>query len=90
MLLAEKSHTIQYLPRSSPRGFQTALQVRIFLFQTIDPFRIYACASRRGIDRLDTRFCREGATPECGELIPQVSNELMQLLERFDVRTFAV
>ena len=90
MLLAEKSHTIQYLPRPGACRLQAALEVRVFLLQTIYSFRIYPCAAGCGVDRLDARLGRECATPECRELIPEMSNELMQLLERFDVRTFAV
>ena len=90
MLLTEKSHAIQYLPRSGTCGLQTPLQVRVFFFQTIDSFRIHPCAARCGIDGLDACFCRERATPEGRELIAKMSNELMQLLKCLDVRTFAV
>jgi len=90
VLLAEKSHTIQYLSRSGAGRFEPALEIGILLLQTIDPFRIHSRASGRRIDRFDPRFCGKRATPESRELIAEMSDQLVQLLKRFDVRTFAV
>jgi hypothetical protein len=90
VLLAQKPHTIQYLPRSGPGSFEPALEIGILFLEPVHPFGIYSRAAGRGIDRLDACFSRECAPPERRELVAKMSNELVQLLKRFDVRTFAV
>jgi len=90
VLLAEKSHTIQYLPRSGAGRFETPLEIGIFLLQTIDPLGIHSRASGSRIYRFDPRFRRKRASPESRELVAKMSDQLVQLLKRFDVRTFAV
>ena len=89
MLLTQKSHTIQYLPRSSPCGLEAALEIGILLFQPVYSLGIDSRASGRRIDCLHTRFCLKCAASECRKLIAKMSNELVQLFECFDVRTFA-
>lgn len=90
MLLAEKSHAIQYLPRSGTGRLEPTLEIGILLLEPVHPFWIYSRAAGCGIDSLDACFGRESATPERRELISKMSNELVELLKRFDVRTFAV
>ena len=90
MLLSEKSHAIQYLPGSRAGRFEPSLEIGILLLETIHPFRIHSRPSGRRIDRLDAGFRRKSATPESRKLIAKMSDELIQLLKRFDVRTFAV
>jgi hypothetical protein len=90
MLLAEESHTIQYLPRSSTCRFEAALQVGILFFEFVHSLRIHPRTTWCGIDCFHACFCLQGATPERRKLVSKMSNELIQLLERFYVRTFAV
>jgi hypothetical protein len=90
VLLAEKSHAIQYLPRSGAGRFEPALEIGILLLETVHSFRIHSRPSGRRIDCLDACFRRKRATPESRKLIAEMSDELVQLLKRFDVRTFAV
>jgi hypothetical protein len=90
MLLAEESHTIQYLPRPRARSLEATLQVCVFFFKPVDPFRVHSGTTGSGIDRLDARLGRKGAAPECRQLVAKMPHELVQLLEGFDVRTFAV
>ncbi len=90
MLLAEKSHTIQYLPRSSSCRLETPLEVGILFFESVHSLRTHPRTSRCRVDCFDARFCLLSATPERRELVAKMSNELIQLLERFYVRTFAV
>lgn len=89
MLLSQKPHAIQYLPRSGTCRLQAALEIRIFFLQSVDSLRIDASSPGCRVDCFNARFCLESATPESRELITKMPNELMQLLECFDVRTFA-
>jgi hypothetical protein len=90
MLLPEESDAVEHLARARARRFETALEVRVFLFQLVHPFRIHAGAACRGIESLDSRFGLKSAAPEHRKLVTEVADQLLKLLEGFDVRTFAV
>jgi hypothetical protein len=77
VLLSQESHAIQYLPRSITGGFEAALEVGVFRFESFDSLRRHAGRTGRSFQRLHTRFCLKGSTTECRKLVTQMTDELL-------------
>ena len=90
MLLAKEAHSVKDLACPGARGLETLAQVGVLTLEHVEALGRHLGGPGRGVDRLYSRLCLESAPPEAGKLIPQVSNELLELLERSFVRTFAV
>lgn len=90
MLLAEETNPVQNLASAGARSLETFPEVGILALEHVETLGRHLGGPGRGVDRLYSRLCLEGAPPETGELIPQVPHELLQLIECSFVRTFAV
>ena len=90
MLLPQETHAIEYLASPGARGFEPTLEIGIFLLELLNSLGIQLGAPGGRVERLHTRLRMKRALPEGRELIPQMSHELVQLVKRFDVRSFAV
>ena len=82
--------SIEYLLRACSRCFQPALEIRVFLLEPVHSFGIYPRAARSGIECLHSRFSLLRAAAERRQLLTKMADQLLKLLEGFDVRTFAV
>jgi hypothetical protein len=90
VLLPQKPHAIQHLPRSGTSRFQPLLEIGVFDLQALDPLGVDAGTSRRRVERFHARLGLKRASPEGGELISKVPYEPLKLLKSFELRTFAV
>ena len=90
MLLAEKSHALEYLPGPGPGGFESLPQVCILALELLQPLRGNACRASRCIDCLYTRLRLKRPATKSSELVTEVPHELLQLGECFFFRTFVV
>jgi hypothetical protein len=77
VLLPQESHTIQYLPGSGASGLETALEVGVLRFESLDPFRRGARRPGRSLERLYTRFRLKRAAAKCGKLVAEMADELL-------------
>ena len=89
MLLPQETDTVQNLSRARSRALQPLTKNGVLHLQLFHPFGIDPPA-RRCFQRLHPRLGAQRPPSEARQLITQVSHELLQLLESFDVRTFAV
>lgn len=89
MLLAQEPDAIEHLPRACPGALEPLAEERILHLQLLHPLRVDA-STRSSFYRLHASFCAECAPAEASELVAKVSNQLLKLLKRFEVRTFAV
>jgi hypothetical protein len=90
VLLPQEPHAVQYLARSGARRLETLPKVGVLTLEHVKTLGRHLGGPGRGVDRLYSCLCLERAPPETGELVPQVPDELLELLERSFVRTFAV
>ena len=77
MLLPQKSHTIQYLPRSGTSRFESPYEIGIFRLESLDPLRRSPRRARRSLERLYSRFRLKRATAKCRELVTKMPDELL-------------
>ena len=89
MLLSQETHTVQNLAGTGPGALEPLTKHRIFHFQLLHPLRVDPSAGRC-FERLHPCLGAQRPPSEARQLITQVSHALLQLLESFDVRTFAV
>jgi hypothetical protein len=90
MLLAEKANPLENLSRPLSGDIEPFLEIGILMLELLDFLRAQAGGTRSTFDCLHSRFCLKRATPERRQLVTEMPNELLELLERVDVRTFAV
>jgi hypothetical protein len=90
MLLAKETDTLENLARTLPRHVEPLPEVGILLLQLVETLGTHVSLARRAIDCLDPRFRLKRTTPEVRKLFTEMPDELLQLVESFDVRTFAV
>ncbi len=90
MLLPQEPDAFEQLPRSAPRSFEALLQVGVLELEPVEPFRCHPRGTRRRIDRLDSSLGLKRAPPEARKLVAEVTDELLELGERFFVRPFVV
>jgi hypothetical protein len=90
VLLPKKANTLEDLPSAFLRDVEPLAEVGVLLLELIEPLGTHVALPRRAIDCLDPRFCLKRTTPEVCELFTEMPDELLKLIEGFDVRTFAV
>lgn len=90
MLLAEKTNTVEDLTRARAGGVETLFQIRVLPLQPLDTLRVDPRSARRRLELLHPGFGLKCTTSERRELVAQVTDELLELLECLELRTFAV
>jgi hypothetical protein len=90
MLLPEESHSIQNLASARACSVEALSEVCILTLELFNPLWIELRTARCGFDCLDFRFSLKRPAPKARELVTEMPDELLELIECFDVRTFAV
>jgi hypothetical protein len=90
MLLAKKAHPFEHLTGALSRDVETLPEVGILFLELVETLGTHVSLARCAVDCLDTRFCLKRTTPEVCKLLTEMPDELLELVEGFDVRTFAV
>ena len=90
MLLPEKPHTIQYLPRSGARRLEASLEICVLSLESLDPLRRRARRAGRSFQRLYSCFCLKRSTAECRKLVTEMTDKLLKLVKCLQIRTIAV
>jgi hypothetical protein len=90
VLLAEKANPLENLSRPLSGDLESFLEIGILMLELLDFLRAHARPTGCGFTCLKPRFRLKRATPEGRQLVAEMPNELLELLERVDVRTFAV
>lgn len=90
MLLAEKTNTLENLSRPLSGDIESFLEIGILVLELLDFLGAQARTTGGALDGFHSRFRLKCATPERRQLVTEMPHELLELLERFDVRTFAV
>jgi hypothetical protein len=90
MLLSKKANPLENLTGALPRYVEPLPEVGILLLQLVEALGAYMALARCTIDCLDPRFSLKRTTPEVCKLFTEMPDELLQLVEGFDVRTFVV
>jgi hypothetical protein len=81
MLLTKEPDTIQHLPGASARCFKPSLQLCVLALESVHVLGIDSLSPRCTREELDPRFGVERAAAKRRELVPQMSDELLELAE---------
>jgi hypothetical protein len=90
MLLPEKPNPVQKLPGSRPGGFKALPELCVF---ELEPFDALGCdlrASSGSFHGFHPGFGLQRTAAEAGQLVAEVTDELLKLAKIFHVRTIAV
>ena len=90
MLLAQEANSVENLAGARACCLESFLQVRVFQLELLDPFGADPRRTRRAVEHLHAGFSLKGPASERGQFLPEVADELTQLIERSLFRTFAV
>jgi hypothetical protein len=90
MLLSEKTNPLENLSRPLSGDIESFLEIGVLMLELLDFLRAQARTTRGALDGFHSRFRLKRASPHRRQLVTEMPNELLELLERFDVRTFAV
>lgn len=93
MLLAKEAHPFEHLAGALGGGVETRAELGVLALQFAHLLR-RELAARRNAGRIlelpDPGLGLERAAPEAGQLVREVTDELVQLVEGLLFRTFAV
>jgi hypothetical protein len=83
VLLAKESNPVEHLPRATTRFLETDLEVGVLALELLDSLRTCARGAGRRLERFHSRFCVKSAPAERRELVTKVTDELVEVGERF-------
>lgn len=90
MLLPEKTNSVQNLPGSRAGCFKPLAKLCIFQLETLDSLRGDLRAATGSFHGFHASLGLKCTATEARELVAKVTNELLKLEKRFDVRTIVV
>ena len=90
MLLPEKTNPVEDLPGSRARRLQSLAKLSIFQLESLDSLRGDLRCAARSFHCFHPSLGLKGAATEARELVAKMTNELLKLEKRFDVRTIVV